>query len=292
MQEDKIIASAVCPQCGAPLKVIDDKGTLKCEYCNTMSLDGRHSFTHISRDFDSELEINLESAQTLLKNKYYDRAYSAYSNLVGTFGKDYRVWAGLAASITGNFTNLGVSSDDFILAERYYNTAADTKNFSEDCEFAVLYKKWRADVIARNQRIQAYAMKCAKQRKIKNIVFYSSIPVFLFAYWFIFFDMIAGERPANWIVEMLRYALAPAIYSVVMGIAAIIVKFPSVSICLNIMTVGCIGIFLAGAGIVQGSFSPFNIFWLAGTLILTVILYSISTLLGRILGFFAARRSY
>ena len=113
MQENKIIASAVCPQCGAPLKVIDDKGTLKCEYCNTMSLDGRHSFTHISRDFDSELEISLESAQTLLKNEYYEQAFSAYSNLVGTFGKDYRVWQGLAASITQNFMNYGVSSDVF-----------------------------------------------------------------------------------------------------------------------------------------------------------------------------------
>lgn len=290
MSENEIIASAVCPQCGAPLIAIDDKGTLKCEYCNTTALDARHSFTHVSRDFDSELEINLESAGTLIKNRFYEQAFSAYSSLVNTFGKDYRVWAGLIASITHNFTDYGVFSDVFIQAERYYETAKSTKNFSEESEFAVNYKKWRDEVIARNKQIQAYAEKCEKHRLIKNAVFFSSIPLFLFIYWFICFNLIAAEPLQNWVMDMLRYALAPAVYSTAVGIAAIITKFPSVSICLNIMTFGCVCIFFVGTGIANGSFSQFNLFWFIGTLLLTLVLYTISTILGRILGSIASIR--
>lgn len=292
MPENKTIVSAVCPQCGAPLKVVDDKGTLKCEYCNTVSLDGRHSFTHISRDFDSELVQRLESAETLLKNEYYGDAYDAYSQLIATYGKDYRVWQGLAASITRNFTDYCVTNDCFSQVERFYNTARSTKGFSEDCEFAVIYKKWRAEVIARNERIQAFAIKSAKQRRIKNVIFFATIPVFLCIYWFVCSNMMAGEPLSNWIWDMLRYALAPAIYSTALGIAAIIVKFPYVSMCLNVTAVGCICIFFAGTALIKDSFKSFNIFWFAGTLILTVILYMLSTVIGRIVGKIAEDRSY
>lgn len=291
MQENKILTSAVCPQCGAPLKVIDEKGTLQCEFCNVVSLDERHSFTHISRDFEGELELSLESAQTLLKNEFYEKAFSAYSNLVETFGKDYRVWQGLAAAITRNFTDYGVSAGDFIQVEKYYNTARSTKGFSEECEFAVDYKKWKDEVIARNERIQAYAIKSAKQRRIKNIVFAATIPVFLLVYWFVCYNYMAGVPLSNWILDMLNYILAPAIYSTALGIAAIITKFPSVSICLNVMTIGCVCIFFAATAMLTDSFKSFNIFWFAGSLILALILYTVSTLIGRILGIFAIERS-
>lgn len=292
MPENKTIVSAVCPQCGAPLKVVDDKGTLQCEYCNVISLDERHSFTHISRDFDSELELSLESAQTLLKNEFYEKAFSAYSNLVETFGKDYRVWQGLAASVTENFTNYQISAGNFLQAERYYNTARSTKGFSEECEFAVVYKKWRAEVVARNERIQAYEIKSAKQRKIRNLIFFATIPIFLFIYWFICSDLIKGPNLSDWIMDMLRYAIAPAIYSTALGIAAIIAKFPLVSVCLNIMTIGCVCLFFVGTALYTTSFSPFNIFWFAGTLVLTLVLYTVPTAIGRILGKFAEDRSY
>lgn len=291
MQENKIITSAVCPQCGAPLKVIDEKGTLQCEYCNIVSLDGRHNFTHISRDFESELELSLESAQTLLINGFYEKAFSAYSNLVETFGKDYRVWQGSAASITANFTDYAVSAGDFIQAEKFYDTARSTKGFSEECEFAAVYKKWRAEVIARNERIQAYEIKSAKQRRIKNVVFAASIPVFLLVYWFVCINYMAGVPLSNWILDMLNYILAPAIYSTALGIAAVITKFRSVSICLNVMTIGCVGIFFAATAMLKDSFKSFNIFWFAGTLILALLIYTVSTLIGRILGIFAIERS-
>lgn len=292
MPENKTIVSAVCPQCGAPLKVVDDKGTLQCEYCNTVSLDGRHSFTHISRDFDSELTQRLESIETLLKNEYYADAFEAYSQLIATYGKDYRVWQGLTASITRNFTDFYVSNDCFAQAEKFYNTARSTKSFSEDCEFAVLYKKWRAEVIASNERIQAFAIKSAKQRRIKNAIFFATIPVFLLIYWFICYNLMAGEPLADWIWDMLRYALAPTIYSTALGIAAIITKFPYASMCLNITTVGCVCIFFVSTALLkEDSFKSFNIFWFAGTLILTLILYLASTLIGRIFGIFAIERS-
>ena len=141
MQENKTITSAVCPQCGAPLNVVDDKGTLECKFCGTVSLDQRHSFAHFSRDYESELSQNLESAETLLKNEFFGDAYAAYSQLITTFGKDYRVWQGLAASITKNFMDYEVSDDCFAQVEKFYNTARSTKNFSEDCEFATNYER-------------------------------------------------------------------------------------------------------------------------------------------------------
>ena len=103
---------------------------------------------------------------------------------------------------------------------------------------------------------------------------------------------MAGEPLSNWIWDMLRYALAPAIYSTALGIAAIIAKFPYVSMCLNVTAVGCICIFFAGTALIKDSFKSFNIFWFAGTLILTVILYMLSTVIGRIVGKIAEDRSY
>lgn len=291
MPENKTISSAVCPQCGAPLKVIDDKGTLKCEYCNTVSLDNRHSFTHISRDFDSELAQSLESAETLLKNEYYSDAYDAYSQLIATFGKDCRVWRGLAASITKNFTDYRVSGDCFAQAEKLYNTARSTKNFSENGDFAAVYEKWRSEVIARNERIQAYAKKAARQALLKNIAFFASIPVFLLIYWFVCGSLLRAEPSSNW-VDMLIFALAPAIYSTALGIAAIITKFPSVSICLNITTIGCVCIFFVGTAMFKDSFKSFNIIWFVGTLLLMLVIYTLSTVIGRILGRIAENRSY
>ncbi len=296
MQENETISSAVCPQCGAPLKIVDDKGTMKCEFCDTVSLDERHSFTHVSRDFESELEYMLESAETHLKNEYYDDAFNAYWNLTGTFGKDYRVWQGLAASITKNFKDYEVSDDCFMQVEKYYNTARSTKSFSESCEFTLVYNKWRNEVIARNKRIQAYAEKIARQERIKNTVFFASIPVFLFIYWFICCGIIMAFHPdynpsADTGTTMFYMAIAPGIYSTALGIAAIITRFPFSSVCLSIMTIGCVCIFFAALGSLTSAFNPFNLFWFIGTAIMMLVIYTISTIIGRFLGYIAAGRS-
>ena len=146
-------------------------------------------------------------------------------------------------------------------------------------------------MLARNVRILAFTIKSAKQRRIKNTIFFVSIPVFLLIYWFICYNIMAGEPLSDWVWDTIRYALAPAIYSTALGIAAIITKFPYISMCLNIMTIGCVCIFFAGTALLTDYFKSFNIFWFAGSLILALILYTVSTLIGRILGIFAIERS-
>lgn len=284
-------------QCGAPLKVIDDKGTLKCEFCNTVSFDNRHSFTHISHNFDAELEYKLKSAETQLENCYFDNAFLAYSNLIETFGRDYRVWQGLAASITKNFTDYEITDDYFEQAERYYETARSTVNFSDKCEFVTNYTEWREQTIARNKRIQAFADKMSFQHRVRNLVFFISIPIFLFVYWFVCSDIIVNCHPdynpsADTTTTLFYMAIAPGIYATAFGIAALITRFPFSSICLSITTVGCVCIFFAAQGLLTNDMDKFNPLSFALTAVLMLIIYTVSTVIGRVTGYIAARISY
>ncbi len=238
--ENEVLTSAVCPTCGAPLKVVDEeKGTMQCEYCGGTTIDNRHTFTHVSRDFASELEYQLTNANALIESGYYDKAFFAYNDLMDKHSADWRVWWGLLRSRTQNFLLVNVSGDTFQTAEHYYNTTMKHVPEDKKKECEAVYEKWKGLVFAYNKAIADSYRRYKAGRRIIGFVFTAALAAFLVFYYIIinqyFSDAIGGLD-----LTALGYVfLSPAIFSFVLGIAAIICKVGYVNVLMNLMSLGC-----------------------------------------------------
>lgn len=291
-----IITSAVCPQCGAPLKIMDDKGTLKCEFCGVVSLDNRHEFTHVSRDFESELEQLLDSAFVQLKNGFYSDAFTTYSALRSTYGNDFRVWLGMAAARTRFFTDYDVSNEEFNEAKKYYSTAASTKNFDEKNEFAVKFNEWEKAILEKNQRIRELMEKYKREYRIKNIAFFSSAAVFVLIYWFVVCALVKAYHPdyneaAKTSTTLFYMAVPNFIYSTAVGLCSIIFSYPLGKWCMKLGSLGCVVMYFLALAKLTTSFDKYGFFWFIFTALLMIIIYAISTILGRLLSHFGEKRA-
>lgn len=294
--KNDIITSAVCPQCGAPLKIMDDKGTLKCEFCGVVSLDNRHEFTHVSRDFESELEQLLDSASVQLKNGFYDDAFVTYSALRSTYGNDFRVWLGMAAAKTHNFTDYDVSNDDFNEVGKYYSTAASTKNFDEQHEFAVKFNEWEKVILEKNQRIRELMEKHRREYRIKNIAFFSSTAVFVLIYWFVVCALVKAYHPdyneaAKTSTTLFYMAVPDFIYSTIVGLCSIIFAYPLGKWCIKLGSFGCLVLYFLSLAKLTTEFDKFRFFWFVFTALLMLVIYAVSTIVGKVLCNFGEKRA-
>lgn len=294
--KNDIITSAVCPQCGAPLKIMDDKGTLKCEFCGVVSLDNRHEFTHVSRDFESELEQLLDSASVQLENGFYDDAFVTYSALRSTYGNDFRVWLGMAAAKTRNFTDFNVSNDEFNEVRKYYSTAASTKNFDEQHELAVKFNRWEKAILEKNQRIRELMEKHRREYRIKNIVFFSSTAVFVLIYWFVVCALVKAYHPdyneaAKTSTTLFYMAVPNFIYSTIVGLCSIIFSYPLGKCCIKLGSFGCLVLYFLSLAKLTTEFDKFRFFWFIFTALLMIVIYALSTIVGKLLSRFGEKRA-
>ncbi len=292
--ENEVLTSAVCPSCGAPLKVVDEeKGTMQCEYCGTTSLDNRHTFSHVARDFASELEYHLTNADALLESGYYDKAFFAYNELMDKHGADWRVWWGMLRSRTQNFLLVNVDNNTFQTAEHYYNTAM--KHVPEDrkkeCEAE--YEKWKGLVFAYNKAIADAYKRYKAGRRIIGFAFFAALAAFLVFYYIIvnqYFEAALGDLDPTALGFVF---LSPAIFSFVLGIAAIICKVGYVNVHMNLMSLGCSIMFvLADPDIAETVFKSFEeTLMFAIYVFMGFLVFQFTTLISRIPAKIAKNRS-
>ncbi len=183
--ENETITSAVCPQCGAPLTLADDKGNMKCEYCGTVSLDNRHSFVHATRDFEAELNHYLENAEALMSDGEYNIAFNQFGEIAIKFSKDYRGWWGMVRAITQEFTVTDISEESGKVLGRYYKNAKSKAPDDKEAEIEAAYNEYKAAVEKSNQDFYKMLEKIERKEKLVSLSFPVSIAVytiFMFVY--------------------------------------------------------------------------------------------------------------
>ena len=292
--ENEVLTSAVCPTCGAPLKVIDEeKGTMQCEYCGGTSIDNRHTFTHVSRDFASELEYELTNADALIESGYYDKAFYAYNELMNKHSADWRVWWGMLRSRTQNFLLVNVNSNDFQTAEHYYNTAMKHIPEEKKKECEAVYEKWKGLVFAYNKAIADAYKRYKAGRRIIAFVFFAAFVAFLVFYYIVVnqhFEAALGDLEPTALGFVF---LSLPIFTFVLGIAAIICKVGYVNVYMNLSSLGCSIMFvLADSTIAENAFNSFeDTLMFAIYVFMGFIIFQITTLISRIPAKIAKNRS-
>ncbi|MBO5377461.1 MAG: hypothetical protein J6A41_03650 [Ruminiclostridium sp.] len=292
--ENEVLTSAVCPTCGAPLKVIDEeKGTMQCEYCGGTSIDNRHTFTHVSRDFASELEYELTNADALIESGYYDKAFYAYNELMNKHSADWRVWWGMLRSRTQNFLLVNVNSNDFQTAEHYYNTAMKHIPEEKKKECEAVYEKWKGLVFAYNKAIADAYKRYKAGRRIIAFVFFAAFVAFLVFYYIVVnqhFEAALGDLDPTALGFVF---LSLPIFTFVLGIAAIICKVGYVNVYMNLSSLGCSIMFvLADPQLSSTAFNSFeDTLMFAIYVFMGFIIFQITTLISRIPAKIAKNRS-
>ena len=292
--ENELLTSAVCPTCGAPLKVIDEeKGTMQCEYCGVITLDSRHTFTHVARDYASELEYKLTNAEALIESEYFEKAFYAYNELMNNHSADWRVWWGLLRSRTQNFLLVAVTDNDFQTAQHYYNTAMKHIPDDKKKECETVYEKWKGLVFAYNKAIADSYKRYKAGRKIIGFVFFAALAAFLVFYYIVvnqyFEPAISDLEPT----ALGFVFLSPAIFSFVLGIAAIICKVGYVNVIMNLMSLGCSIMFvLADTSIAESVFrSAEETIMFAVYTAMGFLIFQLTTIISRIPAKIAKDRS-
>ncbi len=257
---EEMLTAAKCPTCGAPLEVIPETGEMKCEYCGVVTLDSRHSYSHVnvSRDFKGELEHYLENADSLLRSGLYDEAEVAYKKLLSEFSTDHRVWWGMLVADTHNFTTMGVTQNEsgtFAETNILLNSAVDRAPQKIGEEYRFTYEKWVKSVedyqrkldeereAAERKRRQAEA-RARLRHNIKNLFFFITFAVFIFGF---YLQCVYAENGGefieivknNSINGVIWLYIIVAAYTVVMGIAAIIARFAHANTYINLAIIGC-----------------------------------------------------
>ena len=249
---EELITSAVCPGCGAPLKPVDEKGNMLCEFCGAVSLDNRHTFKHVSHDFEKDLSFHLRNAQALIDAGYYADALSAYHSLIREYGADYRVWWGMIVSKTFNFTRADITEPDYRAVEEYHVTAMKSMPEAVKKENEALYQKWRASVFEYNDALAAAYRRHKIGRAIITLSFWAVVVAFL-----VFFHNFSKHLVVEYVNDGLLaigYAmLSIAVFTLVLGIASIIFRVTYANALMNITSLCCaVIIMIADRDFAQG----------------------------------------
>ncbi len=297
MMEEEIIAAAVCPQCGAPLTMIPETGEFKCEHCGVISLDKRHSFKHFTRDFDKEIEFHLQNADFLLSDGHYEKALVAYEKMTEEFGGDSRVWWGMAAACSKNFTDL-VEQDKFEQVEKYYTAAITRADDLKRGEYERVFSKWKQQIEERDRRIYQAWRKREIAHKVKCGVFFGATILFLLFFWFICREIIYSYHPEyvsesvrkTPVDELIAFLAPPAVFTILIGIAALITKFPYPVACVNLCTVGSAAVFIGAFYVYTNQFKEYDMVGKIINSVVFLLLFALSTLVGRLISRAAAER--
>ncbi len=295
---EEMLTAAKCPTCGAPLEVIPETGEMKCEYCGVVTLDNRHSYSHVNvtRDFKSELEHYLENAESLLKSGLYYEAEEAYKKLLSEFSTDHRVWWGMLVANTHNFTTMGINQNEsgtFAETNILLNSAVDRAPQKIGEEYRFTYEKWVKSVEDYQRRLDEEREAAARKRRqaesrarfrhnLKNFLFFITFAVFIFGF---YSQCVYAENGGKFYEGMesndglICLCIIAGAYAILVGIAAIITRFAHANAYINMTIIGCtadilIATYQANPDTSMGTY-------IAGA-VLSVIGFALATLIGRI----------
>lgn len=297
---EEVLTAAICPTCGAPLEVLPDTGELKCKYCDVTSLDNRHTYSHVMRDFQGELEHQLENAASLLKSGLYDEAEDAYRKLLSEFSTDHRVWWGLLIAGTHNFTTLGIRSRDKELNEMelLYKSAVDRAPQETAEEYRYTYEKWIKSIEEYERRLAAEKAEAERRQRmaenrrkflhnLKNFMFFAVFAVFIYLFIHqcdylleggVFPELTGIDKSIDGILWI---GIIAGAFSVLFGVAAIIARFRHAQVYDNLIMLGCTGALLYSEYKFEGD-QLSGIADYIPTLVIGLILFALATMFGRI----------
>lgn len=285
--DEQIVTAAVCPTCGAPLEIADDADKMVCKYCGVVSLDNRHTFSHVARDFETELEYHLESAQALLDGGFFADARVAYSKLITDFGADYRVWLGLAMANSASFADMGATVGSVKTVSNYFNNAVKLAPKNEIEPFQTRYNKWIEMLSERDKSILAAYKRRQLLHNIKNLTLFAVFVCFMFCFWLQcnYFNR-GGEFPeltgvGNDIDGLLWLGIIAGGFSILFGIAEIITKFDHAKVYVNLTVIGCTAIMLLSMKFTDVTGTNSTEDYVIGAII-SLIFFALATMLGRI----------
>lgn len=291
--ENEVLTSAVCPSCGAPLKEPDENGNMHCEYCGATSLDNRHTFSHVARDFATELEYQLTNADALVESGYYDKAFFAYNALMDNHSADWRIWWGMLRSRTQNFLLVNVDNNTFQTAEHYFNTAIKRIPDDKKKECEAEYEKWKGLVFAYNKAIADAYKRYRAGRRIIALVFFAVFAAFLVFYYIAVkqnYEPLFGDLDPTALGFIF---LSPVVFTLALGIAAAICKVGYVNVYMNLTSLGCGIIFcLADSALTEAALKSFeDALLFALCVVANFLFFQLITILARIPAKIAKNRS-
>lgn len=222
--ETETITSAVCSQCGAPLREADENGNMKCEFCGTVSLDKRHTFVHTTRDFGAELIHYLENAEELLSDGEYNIAFNQFKEIAEKFSKDYRGWWGMARAITHEFHEINISEESYKKLYKYYGNALSKAPDDKKDEITRDYKYYNAAVTRINEDLLKAHEKFERSEKLISLSFPTSIVVytiFMFVYSLIY-NLINNPELGGAGGGLIGIVIPAVIFGIAYGIWAIV----------------------------------------------------------------------
>lgn len=285
--EEQIMTAAVCPTCGAPLEIVEDSDKMQCKYCGVVALDSRHTFSHVARDFETELEHHLVNAQSLLDSGYFGDARVAYSKLITDFGADYRVWWGLAMANSANFADMGATVDSVRTVTNFYDNAMKRAPESEKTKFEATYKKWIDMLSERDRKIAADRARRKLLHNIKNLTLFAVFAIFLFCFWLQcnYFNK-GGEFPeltgvGNEFDGVLWLGIIAGVFSILFGIAEIITRFSHAKTYINLTVVGCTAVIMLSMKCADENFFDSVGDYAVGAVVF-LIFFTLATMIGRI----------
>ncbi len=295
---EEMLTAAKCPTCSAPLEVIAETGEMKCQYCGVVSLDNRHSYSHVnvSRDFKGELEHYIENAASLLRSGLYEEAETAYKKLLSEFSTDHRVWWGMLVANTHNFTTMGITNNEsgtFEETNILLKSAIDRAPQKIAEEYRFTYEKWVKSVEdyqrkldeereAEARKRRQAASKARFRHNLKNGFFFVTFIIFVFGF---YLQCVYAENGGKFYEDMgtsdglICLCIMIGAYAILVGIAAIITRFAHANAYINLAIVGCtVGMLIATH---QANPETSSFTYGVGA-VFGLIAFGIATLIGRI----------
>lgn len=224
MEENELLSAAVCPQCSAPLKPVDENGVMKCEFCGAVLLDKRHSFVHTTRDFESEMNHYIENAECLMEDGEYSTAFNQFRQVAENFSRDYRGWWGMARAATEEFSDTDISEDDFKRLYKHYTNALSKAPDDKKQEIEAVFAEYNAAVKKVNQSLAKLYERIERNERLIALSYPISIAVytvFMFVYSIIYI-LINNPQLGNAGGGVIGAVLPALIFGIAYGVWAMV----------------------------------------------------------------------
>ena len=135
-----------CPNCNAPIDVLENQKTVKCEYCYTTIFVDDEAIHVKHTIINGQKEERIKNAEALLKLKDYKKAFECYEYLSKEYAYEASIWYSLILCLTEEFTNFQLE----ILNSPVVNT--------EECrEYLDKYNKLETNDNLKNERLKKYS---------------------------------------------------------------------------------------------------------------------------------------
>lgn len=111
-----------CTQCGAKLELDSSNETGYCPFCNTEFIIEK-AIQYFINNISDEVDNLAKSGDTFIKLNDYDKADCTFTKISEMYPFDYRGWWGLVRVRSRDFTNIGISKDEFDEIEKLFSKA-------------------------------------------------------------------------------------------------------------------------------------------------------------------------